>query len=290
MSQSAVQPFFNPLTKDIIIGSIVNYYPKDVSCWINSILMSGFNGDVIVINFGCPRETIDYLQDRGVKCYDAELNGLHIVVQRFFMMWKILHLYNISDYRCVFASDVRDVIFQKNPSSRFLHTGYQNAGILAATENIRYRDEEWGNNNLRVSYPHLYGYMKDQLIYCAGFITGEIELFRDMCLHIYHLSLIGGDPQPDQAAYNILINMRPALYNTHFTEEGEAWCVNLGTSLGENAVGKNEQFLFDPPPIVKGDTVYNFEEKEYYVVHQYDRVPGLKQLIENKFGNLTLLS
>lgn len=280
--------YFNPLTKDIIIGSIYNYSTKDVAPWINTIRAVDFYGEVIVINYGCPVETIEFLKKRGVKVYDSQLEGLHVVVKRFWDMYQILKDYPLCDYRCVFATDVKDVIFQKNPSERFLHSGYDEPGILASTENIYYRDETWGDDNLKKCYPHLYESFKHNIIYNAGTMAGEIQLMIDLFLHIYHLSLVGTmfDPQPDQAAYNILLQTRPFLYNTYFTEDRDAWVANLGTTLSDRDRKKNAQFLLDPPPVIRDHVVFNNDGAIYSIVHQYDRVSGLKEFIQDKFGNL----
>lgn len=288
--------YFNPLTKDIIIGAIYNYHPQDVACWINTIHACKIYADVIIINYGCPQETLDFLARKGVRVFNGELNGLHIVVQRFFDMYRILRELPLCDYRSVLATDVKDVIFQKDPFGRFSHKGYKNAGILASTENIRYRDEDWGDNNLKVCFPHLYETFKNNIIYNAGTICGEMELMIDLFLHIFHLSLVGcnNDPQPDQAAYNILINTRPFIYNTYFTEDSDAWVANLGTSLadviqpGSTVAPKDKyaQFQFDSPPVIKDGIVFNNNGEIYSIVHQYDRVQNLKEITRNRFGSI----
>ena len=277
----------NPLTKDLIIGAIMNYRPEDVACWINSIRDVGFTGDVIVIDYGSFPETIEYLEKWGVKVYTAQLNGLHIVVQRFYTMFTILHMHDEVDYRCIFATDVKDVIFQKNPSLRFKDHNSKSL-ILASHENIQYEHEDWGRDNLQKTFPHLYEMMRWQYIYNAGTIAGEYGLIRDLFLHIFHLSLVGiqGDPQPDQAAYNILINTKPFINNTYFCEDKDAWVANLGCTLDPRKKDKYAPYWFDPAPKIFDGKVYNQEEQEYTIVHQYDRVPGLKESIKNKFGSL----
>lgn len=288
LRQSGYEILQNPLTKDIIFGSILNYRIEDVACWINSIIACGFNGDVIILNFGCPEETLDFLASKGCRIYNCDLNGLHIVVQRFMAMFTILHSLEMHDYRCVFATDVKDVIFQKNPSLRFKDNN-RSAVILASTENIQYNNEEWGNNNLHKCFPHLYEWMRWQVIYNAGTMAGEFELMRDLFLHIYHLSLVGinMDPQPDQAAYNILINTKPFINQVYFTEDKDAWVANIGTSLADNIKDKYFPFLLDPPPYYdKNGTVFNNNNESYCIVHQYDRCKKLYELIREKFGKI----
>lgn len=260
--------------KDLIIGSICNYQPKDVACWINSIKMSGFTGDVIVLDFGTPAETIEFLQRKGVIVYKAELNGRHIVVERFIAMYSLLLNKGIqSEYRYILATDVKDVVFQRNPSQYMMMF----ESVVVTSENIKYQDEDWGRNNMQTSYPHMYDRMKDQVIYNAGVIGGPLIDIRDFFLHIYHLSLIGQDSQPDQAAMNILLNTVPFDMSAVFNSENSKWAINLGTSWADNVKDKYHDRL------VNG---FTSDISNFCIIHQWDRVSSLKPLIEKKFGSI----
>ena len=280
--------------KNLIIGSICNYQPKDVACWINSIRMNVPDVDVAIIDFGTPKETIQFLIDKGVAIYSAELNGRHIVVERFIAMYQLLDQ-KAEDYDHVISTDVKDVIFQNNPFE-YLEDIYDDytgeyIKICASSENIIYKNEDWGNNNLKVSYPHLYERFKNSEIFNAGVIGGETYFIKDLFLNIYHLSLIGGDRQPDQAAYNILIHSSPYDDIVHSTD---IWCAQLGTSLADNIIEKYKDRTIDehPPKIQdNGDVVFIQEvfstnPTVFPIVHQWDRVSGLKEKIIEKFGNI----
>jgi len=261
--------------KDLVIGSICNYQPKDVACWINSLKATGYNGDVIVLNFGgCPIETLYYLVERGALVLKVELNGHHIVVERFIAMHSLLQRSQVQ-YNNVLATDVKDIVFYKNPSD-YLSTLSVEKPVVVASENIKYKDEDWGRDNITKCYPHLAESMMEYTIYNAGVIGGYLPDVRDLFLHIYHLSLLGEvyDPQPDQAAMNILINTSPFKYATTFAREADKWAINLGTSLADNAqkyVGK----------LLEG---YATDISDFYIIHQWDRVSALRPFIQNKFG------
>lgn len=263
--------------KDLIIGSICNYQPKDVACWINSINHSGFIGDVAVLDFGNQPETIEFLQRRGVTIYKADLNGRHIVVERFIAMYSLLQGME-TEYDMILATDCKDVIFQDNPSPILGERYHPDRPIIVSSENIRYQDEDWGRNNMQTSYPHMYERMKDKVIYNAGIITGYFPDFRDFCLHIYHLSLIGQDRQPDQAAMNILLQTAPYLYSTMKWVERDEWAINLGTSWADNVKDKYKDKL------VNGFTQ---DISKFCIIHQWDRVSSLIPIIQSKFGSLT---
>lgn len=261
--------------KDVIIGSICNYEPKDVACWINSIKASGFTGNVIVLNFGCPPETTDFLVKKGCAVYKCDLNGRHIVVERFITMYSLLQNME-KEYVNVLATDVKDVIFQKNPSD-FLNNLSPGRPVVVSSENILYKDEDWGRNNMQISYPYMYDKMMSKEIFNAGVIGGYLPDVRDFFLHIYHLSLLGHDAQPDQAAMNILLQSSPFIYGTTFAIERNRWSINLGTSWADNVKEKYQ------PKLIEG---FTSDISDYYIIHQWDRVSDIAWLFKEKFGSL----
>lgn len=275
--------------KDLIIGCIQNYAPSQVACWINSIKACGFDGDVVVIEFGIPIETVRFLESKGVIIHSVRDHTHHIVVDRFAAIYS--YLVQNPDYRYVIATDVKDVIFQSNPfnilENAFDDSDYYERnpyGIYVGSENIIYEYEDWGRVNMQTSYPHMYEFMKDKEIYNAGTIGGTAEAFRDFCLAIYHLSLIGGDPQPDQAAMNILIHTRGWEDITYQAGVEDGWSINLGTELPKykGLFSQNRSYFWDGDKIREDASEYD----DVSIVHQYDRVPDLKEKIENKFGSI----
>ena len=109
---------------------------------------------------------------------------------------------------------------------------------------------------------------------------------KDFFLHIFNLSLIGNNPQPDQAALNILIHTHPFMNEVLFANQEDGWCCQLGTTLDPKVKEKYMSFHLEPIPTYDNDgNVYNSKNELFYLVHQYDRVPELKTLILKKFGS-----
>jgi hypothetical protein len=264
--------------KDLIIGCISNYHPEHIKPWVNSIIKSGFEGDKIIISFGVPEETITYLTQNGFEIYSFEPNGRHIVIERFYALWGLMN--ELQDtYRYIITTDVKDVIFQYNPS-QWLENNLHNKKILVSSECLTYSNEDWGNNNLKTSYPQFYENNKNNVIYNAGTIAGDFNYMKDFFLHIFNLSLIGNDSQPDQAALNILIHTYPFKDHVLLANQENGWCCQLGTTLDPKVQNKYLPLLLEPIPSYddKG-LVYNSKNELFCLVHQYDRVPELKKLI-----------
>jgi hypothetical protein len=63
----------------------------------------------------------------------------------------------------------------------------------------------------------------------------------------------------------------------------EGWCCQLGTTLDPRIKDIYAPFLLEPVPTLVGDVITTSSGKEYALVHQYDRVPEFKKVLENKY-------
>lgn len=267
--------------KDLIISCVVNYNTDKIKYWINSINKSGFIGDKVLISFGIDSDTEKFIINSGFDLYNYERSHRHIVIDRFMAMWQFLNSIE-SPYRYVISTDVKDVVFQYNPSD-WLEKNLNNKKILVSSECLKYKDEDWGNSNLHIAYPHLYENNCNNTIYNAGTMAGEFDYIKDLFFHIFNLSLIGGDPQPDQAAMNILVHTQPFKDCTYKANQEDGWCCQLGTTLDPKIKDKYAPFLLEPVPNFVGDTFISSTDEPYCLVHQYDRVPEIKEIIEKKY-------
>lgn len=262
--------------KDLLIGNITRYTPDKIHNWVQSAKRH-FKGEILVIVYDVPEETIEYLKANNITVVNTQATGLHIVVQRFLDIYS--YLSSNPDYRYVIVTDVKDVIFQRDPIQYITenYTQYEDR-IIVGSEGINYVDEEWGNNNLATCYPHLYEINKNTEIFNAGTFAGEAIYVRDLCFNVFNLSLIGvqHDPQPDQAAFNIILNTVPWEDVTYYNSLQEAWAAQLGTTLDPKIKDKYASKLLYKSPVIKDNRVYTHDGILYCIVHQYDRIPGLE--------------
>ncbi len=145
------------IVRDLIIGCSTNYDWSKLKYWINSINKSGFQGDKVMILMNCDKDTVNKVVESGFSVIgfnkDVEGNLIYssnmpVHTERF------LHIYNYlknKDYRYVITTDVKDVIFQKNPIE-FLEKECVNKNLIFASESIRYKDEPWGDQNLKETF------------------------------------------------------------------------------------------------------------------------------------------
>jgi hypothetical protein len=302
------------MAKDLIIGVVSDYNWDKIKYWANSIDKSGFAGHKALIVYNMDAETVARLEKEqfmmiGADSYDEKTGFTykhptdHIMVDRFFHIYNFLNLLGQpEEVNRVIITDVRDVVFQDNPTTWLdenLNRGHE---LVLGSENLKYKDEPWGANNMRHSFgQYFYDGMADEEIFCAGVIAGAGDVVKDFCLNLWLICRgaapkIAGGGGPDQAAMNIMIGMEHLTYMVKRTTPEDGWVVHAGTSMpaieaGSGGIG--EAYKQNPNmdlPFIK-DIVYDVDkfiranEKKLTIVHQWDRVPEWKALVEEKYGD-----
>lgn len=296
--------------KDLIIGAAVGYDWDKLKYWVNSIRKSGFTGDVALVGTNMTKATIDKLTELGVELalYGKQQENGDVIAptnnaphtERFFYLWN--HLDKVGqNYRFVITTDTRDVVFQSNPSD-WLESGLVFHSLVASSEGMQYQFEPWGNKNLYDAFgPFFHNKLKDKLINNVGVIGGDAMHVKGLMLMIFQMSINRPIPIVDQAVYNFILNTEPFNNDTWFTTNDDGWAVQLGTTFkaveaGSGDIGgrvkedpenwkKYHMFYEDTQPTFKDDgTVVNKYDKPFVIVHQWDRVPEMTEIIEKRFG------
>ena len=299
------------MAKDLIIGGASNYSWDHLKYWVNSIKQTGFKGDIVLVATNMSADTVNKLVDQDVKVYaygksnpdggiEKSANGIPPHVERFIFIWDYLRK-NKDTYRFVTVTDTRDVIFQKDPTEyleKNLMCGA--ATIVCASEGLSYKDEPWGSKNLLDTFgPLVYDELKDNEIYNVGTIAGFYDGVKDLLLQIFFQSVNRPIPIVDQAVFNFIISLAIYELDVVKTSNESGWAVQLGTTLeavkaGAGDIGqiirqdpsKLDEYIKvykDTQPIVKDDLVVN-EYTPFTIVHQWDRVPAIKEIVERKYG------
>ena len=284
------------MNKDIVVGCITGYDFDKIKPWVNSLDRCGFDGTKAMLCYNISYETANELVKRNYSVFAFGKNdnskrfeykeNFSIVVERFLHMWYFLKEFK-DQYRYIITTDVKDVIFQTNPSE-WLEKNIGDKEINVACESITYNNEEWGNQNLLKSFgPLIHGYCKNNLIYNAGTVSGKFDTMLDLFLNIYMVCngtnhFIEGGGGPDQAALNVLLNMKSYKDVTNFAFSESGYAAQLGTT-GPQIAGKYADKLVEKSPILVDNTVCTSTGQPFSIVHQYDRVPEWKEMIEKKY-------
>lgn len=299
------------MAKDLIIGAAVNYKWDDLKYWVKSIKKTGFDGDIVLVGTNLKKETIDKLREEDVllNLYGTRQENGDIVapnnnaphVERFFYIWEYLKSTK-EDYRFVITTDTRDVIFQKNPST-WLEDNLIIHSVVCGSEGMRYKNEPWGNQNLKDAFgPYFHSLLQNNYIYNVGAFAGEFFYIKGLLSFIFHMSVNRPIRIVDQAVFNMILNTEPWTLDTYFTTMEDDWTTHLGTTIEAVKAGSGDlgQMLGNNPtnllkyqlayedvqPVLGEDgIVTNPKGVPYTIVHQYDRIPTLRNKIDTLYGD-----
>lgn len=287
--------------KDLVIGSITNYDYDKVKYWVNSLKQSGFSGDKVMLCYNVSYDVCDKLAENGITVFgflkNDELKRLeypkenfNICLERFLHIWYFLNrLKNKQEYRYVIATDVGDVIFQTNPSD-WLEKNLKTKELNVGSECIQYKNEEWNRQNMYLSFgPLIYEDMQSKLVYNAGVIAGKYQTFIDFCKNIYFFSgmapvNVPGGGGPDQAAMNVLLNMKPYSDITNFARSSDGWAAQLEIMANPVKINKLKDFITEPRLKIENNVVKTITGEPYCIVHQYDVVPELREYYAKRYS------
>jgi len=279
--------------KDLIIGAFNNYTDYDVlKPWVQSIKDTGFQGDTVLFAIGTTPELVKKLIEEGVIVIPVPRNDkMMIHMQRFIHIYNFLKE-NEGVYRYVISTDVRDVIFQSDPTlylDKHISAPFV-TGIVASSEAIKVKDEEWNRENIRKNFgDYFYNEIKENEVCNVGVLAGRSLLIQELCFYLYQFSLNRPDWVCDQAAYNMLLNTKLWSSKTHFTKLKDAWAVNAHVTNKPDVVEMLKPYLLEEAPTMTDDgIIVNSAGVPFVIVHQYDRDPKWMEYFSKKYGtNIT---
>ena len=278
--------------KDCIVGCATNYDWSKLKYWVNSINASGFSGDKVLILMNCDKDTVQKVNDAGFSIIAFNQDGqgnltyqsqLMVHVERFIHIYKLL---KDNQYRFVITTDVKDVIFQQNPSEWLEKNLSDKEDLVFSSESMKYKDEPWGRENLTQCYGQgIYEDFKNNTIFNVGVLAGRGFAMRDLTLQLFLNCINRPIPIVDQAVFNVMISRHPYLNSSMYTTSEEGWACQLGTTADPSKIDSFRPHLLEPSPKLEGDKVVTSTGIEYTIVHQYDRVPEWKKVIEAKYDD-----
>jgi hypothetical protein len=185
------------------------------------------------------------------------------------------------------TTDVKDVIFQKNPSDAIYEIlgDDPSKNLIFASESMKYKDEPWGNENLLQTFgPYVHEQFKDNEIFNVGVLAGRGYAIRDLAMNIFLSAINRPIPICDQSTFNVMISMAPYTTTSRYLRSESGWADQLGTTADPSKIEKFRPFLVEEEPIMKNCKVCTSTGKEFTIVHQYDRVPYWREVIEGIYG------
>lgn len=275
-----------------VLGFIMGYGWKDVAPWALSLRESGYTGYAEMVTFDDRADPymIDRLYDLNIEVVpigDKYGTQRHtVVVDRFRFISDNPTWLNDYDTFYTVLTDVKDVIFQTDPTA-WLNTCLDSCKTInAGGEGLNYIHEPWGCDNIQQSFP----FMKDKHkmlnveIMNAGTIGGVADSIISLADKISLLCSIAPIHNPDQAAYNyVLRNDAEFRCSTQFNNHNSSWACQCGTTMDPRKIDVFRSKLLCPEPVFDGEFVRTSTGEKFCLVHQYDRVPQLKAYFDGKY-------
>jgi hypothetical protein len=274
------------------VGCATNYDWSKLKYWVNSINRSGFEGDKVLILMNCDKDTVKKISDSGfsIIAFNQDTEGnlkyessMMVHVERFFHIYQLL---KDNLYRYVITTDVKDVVFQQNPSVWLENNFTDNDDLVFSSESMKYKDEPWGNQNLMETFGlQIYEDFKKNTIFNVGVLAGRGYAMKDLMMNIFASCMHRPIKICDQSTFNFLISQHPYLKTSKYTKSEDGWACQLGTTADPSKIEQFRPFLLEPSPKMVDNKVVTSTGIEYTIVHQYDRVPEWKKVIEAKYND-----
>lgn len=285
--------------KDLVMTSIDRFGWDEVKVWATSLRKTGYTGDIVAIVYRhSDARLVTESQKLDITLMEATVgwdgrpidhseqprHPSMVCRNRFFHMWW--YLQDKKDmYRWIISTDVRDVIFQRNPSIHLDSLEIEShIKILASSEGQIYKEEPWNAEDQSNAFgPVVWSLtMSNHKVVNAGVMTVRGSDAADIYLNIYFTSKHHPDAAADQAAYNLLTET--SLKDvTMVLKHDTAWACQCGTVLDPSKPFHKQTFKEELPKFTNDGLFVTTNGTPFTIVHQYDRIPGVKEIIERKY-------
>jgi hypothetical protein len=267
--------------KDLIIGFASGYSFSDVSCWVNSLDRSGFTGDKVLFCHEMTDKDMLKINMKGYKIPPMVDGGMSIHSARWLNVYKYLSALPADKvYRRVLMTDVKDIIFQYNPSLWF-DNNFTDRLLIMASEGIRFDDESWIRDTMEQAYgKEACKDLKGHIIINSGSTSGSQGAFTNLAEAVYSLACKSRYWLADQHALNLYLARSPAV------KQLVAQCdssTGYAATMGTYGYPEYQKFLIENTVQVRDDGTVYTGDKPFMMVHQYNRVSSLDRKITDKY-------
>jgi hypothetical protein len=291
----------------LILTTIHRLRAAAVAAFFLSLRRTGFHGEIVVFASGIDRESVSQLRRWGARVVPFRFPGRHVSnrAAEAWRIWKRVFASGISDsakewlahvvfhlfyrrhllyldflraygdrYTRFFMTDCRDVFFQANPfawpQSPWLHVFLEEESnkIGRCPHHIRWISSLFGRETLES--------LQNETVSCAGTIFGDRSSLRDYLQQMISLTMRAKslcEADGDQGLHNFLVREVP-LPGTTIHRNREGPIMTMGPMrMSDVRLGPDGWVMNDANEVVS-------------VLHQYDRIPQLRELLLSRISHL----
>lgn len=269
---------------DMVIAAVRDYDWSAIRTYANSLVRSQFAGRKVMFVDNLAPGTRRILEHLGFEVNEmaTESGPRFVTHSRFEPVYKFLQSSDCRDVRYVIWTDVRDVVFQDNPTP-WLEQNLAPGTLVATGEGWLISNEPFNDTWARLTLDNEaeHAWLREHEVLCGGVLAGQIKELAEVLQKIHEM--VKDKPQAnDQAALNYILRKHYAdAFRAPRPDEG--FCA---TWFPEK--------ILDPARLIPdyGTPVFRTVDKKvyvpntsrpFYIVHQYDRCPVWKELIDREY-------
>jgi len=272
------------IKKCLTIASCQGYDYKTISPWINSLNSCGFKGDKVIIGIDASDELEKQITRAGVYCYKVKsTENKNRYIERFKHIADFLKIFQDS-YDYIITTDIKDVIFQKNPEE-WIRNNIKNNNIIASSESIKIKDENWNKYQIYAALGNEIGkFLENYEAQNIGILAGKIDSIFKISEYIYYQGLKCSNTNGDQPLFNYIIH-NELKEKTLFANHDNGWSLNCGVAACDRTEKEfKKHLLHNIPHIDSNNIIRNFKNEEICIIHQYDRNSLWKDNLLKKYS------
>ena len=271
--------------QDVVLGTIKNYGWPEIAPFANSLHRSGFSGDKVMFVENITLAAQEKLTALGWQLKQVAADSTQSYATARHLPVRDFLFENRNGYRFALYVDVRDAVFQSDPSA-WLEAHLAPAELVGPSECICIGDQDVNSRWIRETMgEEVEKWLAGYEVLCCGTIIGRIravaEVVAEMCVKSNFLSGWGYD----QAYFNYLVRIPPLQAVTRVLKMREGFIATCSWFLSEP--WKWAPYLVDEVPIFDRGRVLVCApgtEVPFSILHQYDRDPWWKAAIESKYS------
>ncbi len=272
---------------DVAITVIKDYGWEPIRTYANSLARSGFQGTKLMFVQNIQPEAKNRLTDLGFQLVDFTFldpaRGFGTV--RFKPVIDFLQ--SNKNYRYIIWTDMRDAIFQTDPSP-WLEQNLAPHKLLAASECVTIESEFYNRQWINQAFnAEICAWLGKCEICNSGCFAGDADVMLGVFSEIYDISLRSNERTGaflDQAMFNYAIRTSPFKKVLRITRAEEFFASCNFFLIPSQFTGVSTHPI--PAPVIDPNTglIYPAKGDEpFSVVHQYDRDPKWKESVENRY-------
>lgn len=255
---------------NLILTTAANYGWRELEPFFTSLQFAEYKDEIVIFVNNIKDDAVKNLNKLGIKLIPFQRVGLehqiHINDYRYYLY--LLYLKSNHDkYNKILLSDVRDVIFQKDPFSFTL----LDDNLIVALEAEKLIGNEVFNTSwiLTKFGNYIFDLLRNNIISCAGTTIGsQNEIIKYLELMLRHMFSSGYFQRLDQGIHNFLI-YTGKLGKIYMSNNVNGPIMTIGL---EDNIQLNERGL-----------ILTRQGNVAHIVHQYDRHDKIVQIVNKLY-------